>query len=111
MSLFQCGKCGCVENTALSHWAWNKFMEKMEIELCSECDPQIGKWHNQFPKKYLEAGKWKTNDEGNLEHIESHKTDYWNYTLDVEQVNCPSLVSPPEPLSTEAEQLEEKTEL
>jgi hypothetical protein len=73
-------------------------MEKMDIELCSECDTQIGKWHNQFPKIYLEAGKWKTNDEGNLEHIESHRTDYWNCTIEDKQVNCPSLVSPPEPV-------------
>ena len=54
MSLFQCDKCGCVENTALSNWAWNKYEKKNPEELCSECDPSINKWHNQFPKLYLE---------------------------------------------------------
>ena len=81
MSLFQCDKCGCVENTALSNWAWNKYEEKNPEELCSECDPSINKWHNQFPKLYLELGKWKTDKEGNLEHIESHRKDYWNCSI------------------------------
>ena len=44
MPIFECPKCHCVENTALcSYWSKNK--------LCSECDPDIGKWHNCFPKK------------------------------------------------------------
>ena len=43
MSLFQCEKCGCVENTATSNfWMGNKC-------LCSECD--TGKWHGVFPKQ------------------------------------------------------------
>ena len=43
MSLFQCEKCGCIENTATSdYWMGNK-------SICSECT--TGKWHNVFPKQ------------------------------------------------------------
>lgn len=47
MPLFMCSKCGCVENTALSHyWQAGKVGA-----LCSECDPAIGQWHGRFPKR------------------------------------------------------------
>ncbi len=43
MSLYQCDKCGCVENTALgSYWG-------MSDKLCSECF--TGVWHGKFKKK------------------------------------------------------------
>ena len=54
MPLFECSKCGCIENTALSRY-WGRFMNHVEGEefppaLCSECDPEIKEWHDQFPK-------------------------------------------------------------
>lgn len=49
MSLFKCSKCGCVENTALCRYWMRK--EDGNKGLCSECDPQIRKWHNLFPKE------------------------------------------------------------
>jgi hypothetical protein len=52
MSLFKCGKCGCIENTAVSHY-WTR--EKGTPPLCSECDPEIGKWHGRFPKQSAEG--------------------------------------------------------
>ena len=48
MPLFQCSKCGCVENTAPSNYA---VRERGSPALCSECDPEIGKWHGMFPKR------------------------------------------------------------
>lgn len=49
MSLFKCEKCGCIENTAVSNYVIN-FYKKKPI-LCSECDPEIGKWHGEFEKR------------------------------------------------------------
>ena len=47
MSLFRCEKCNCIENTALSGYNYRGNKKA----LCSECDPEIGKWHNHFPKR------------------------------------------------------------
>ena len=47
MSLFICEKCKCIENTALCGY-WYKGNKPA---LCSECDPEFGKWHNCFPKR------------------------------------------------------------
>ena len=48
MSLFACGNCLCVENTATSNY-WQDSHEKRP--LCSECDPEIRDWHNHFAKR------------------------------------------------------------
>lgn len=48
MPLYRCSKCGCVENTAMSNY-W-RAADKAQA-LCSECDPAIGQWHGQFPKR------------------------------------------------------------
>lgn len=65
MPLFCCGKCQCIENTALSnYWTRNdpkiwpaEFVGKA---LCSECGPPVyldgtkseyGVWHNRFKKQ------------------------------------------------------------
>ena len=47
MSLVRCTKCGCVENTACCHW-FDHLEDKQY--LCSECDPEIGRWHGRFAK-------------------------------------------------------------
>jgi hypothetical protein len=49
MSLFMCRECGCVENTACCDY-WSRRLDGKPI-ICSECDPAIGKWHGQFPKR------------------------------------------------------------
>jgi len=82
MSLFQCDKCGCVENTACCHYWINKYYLKKKEILCSACDPKINKWHDKFPRVFLEKDKWKTNKDGNLEHIETGKVDYSNYAIE-----------------------------
>ena len=71
MSLFICAKCGCVENTALSHfWLLTTSYKSIEYDpyliqykgkgLCTECatiDKDTGKivpggiWHGKFKKE------------------------------------------------------------
>lgn len=94
MSLFQCEHCGGRENTALSCQGIGKFaadwFDWIGIEdrkgklLCSACAPSkhsdgtpsgLGEWHDNFPQLFLPMGEFKTNDQGNLEHIESGSTD------------------------------------
>jgi hypothetical protein len=49
MSLFMCTACGCVENTACCNY-WGRRVDKQPL-LCSECDPDIHKWHGRFTKR------------------------------------------------------------
>ncbi len=49
MPLFECSKCHCVENTAVTGF-WCRTMLEKQPPLCSECDPEIGKWHGHFAK-------------------------------------------------------------
>jgi hypothetical protein len=51
MSLFQCSKCGCAEDTALCHYWASRLRET--IPVCSACDPAIGKWHGDFPREHF----------------------------------------------------------
>ena len=54
MPLFRCSKCGCIENTAVCNF-WSHAHpikgEEKKDPLCSECDPEIGIWHEFFEKK------------------------------------------------------------
>jgi hypothetical protein len=52
MSFFQCGNCGCVEDTTLCKF-WSARLRETPT-LCSACDPKIGKWHGQFPRETAE---------------------------------------------------------
>lgn len=49
LALFKCDACGCVENTAACYF--NMDFYTTGKALCSECDPQIGKWHGLFAKE------------------------------------------------------------
>jgi hypothetical protein len=58
MSAFRCTKCGCMENTATSNYWSQKYPSTENGEplpekqqLCSQCDPTIGKWHGIFPRQ------------------------------------------------------------
>lgn len=62
MGLFMCSKCHCVENTALSNW-W----EQGDFPLCSECDPEINKWHNRFPKEKVDLNEYDVGNNNRLE--------------------------------------------
>jgi hypothetical protein len=52
MSIFQCRKCLCAEDTALCHYWSARLRENTPV--CSACDPKIGKWHNEFPREPFE---------------------------------------------------------
>lgn len=100
MSLFQCESCGAVENTALSlqggngyaekFFDWTGYEDKKGKRLCSACLPdknsagephEYGKWHGEFSKTILPLGQFRTNEQGNLEHIETGDTDFAKYAL------------------------------
>lgn len=99
MSLFQCERCGCRENTALSAqgfrvmadcFSWAGIEDRKGKLLCSACGPteysdgeltEFGKWHGKFDRLFLPLGMFKTNREGNLEHIETCDTDCRKYAV------------------------------
>lgn len=56
MGLYRCEECGCVENTALARY----HLRGDGRALCSACDPQIGRWHDAFPRRQWVPGKDKT---------------------------------------------------
>ncbi len=53
MPLYACSKCGCVDNTALGGYWKRVYLDKLP-PLCSECNPEIGKWHGDFPKDKID---------------------------------------------------------
>lgn len=98
MSLFQCQHCGCVENTALSSqgftrtdfFEWTGIEDRKGKKLCSVCAPtkysdgsptEFGKWHDRFSRTFLPLGMFRTNDKGNLAHIETGDEDYRKYAI------------------------------
>lgn len=102
MSLYQCEHCGCMENTALGcYWSakvepelfdWTGIEDRKGKRLCSVCGPtrysddtstEYGKWHGFFDRTFLPMGAFRTNREGNLEHIETGRTDYRAFAIEV----------------------------
>ena len=100
MSLFQCEHCGCCENTALSgqgcngHAAsffdWTGFEDRNGKQLCSACAPtkykdgtftDYGKWHEKFDRIFLPMGRFRTAQNGSLEHIETGDQDYRKFAI------------------------------
>lgn len=100
MSLFQCGNCGCCENTSLAmqgcdgyaetFFDWVGFEDRKGKKLCSACAPTrytdgndtgLGVWHGRFPRTYLPMGKFFTNKVGNLEHKETGSEDFRHYEI------------------------------
>lgn len=53
MPLFNCSKCGVIENTALGAYWYNR--AKGKLVLCSECD--TGSWHGRFDKSFGEIAE------------------------------------------------------
>lgn len=91
MSLFQCYECGCRENTATCNF-WSNMptegqwsgVEAKPWMLCSACDPEIGQWHDQFPRLYLPKGMFITNKRGNLAHRETGDENVKAYAIEQE---------------------------
>lgn len=63
MSLFQCDKCGVIENTSLT---WYHGRGQGMLALCSACHPEICKWHERFPRRLFPIGTMETDREGNI---------------------------------------------
>lgn len=87
MSIYQCDNCGCAENTALGwyHCRNSQRLTKAKYlgkKLCSVCAPteypsgesinnMNGEWHGHFERTFLPHGSCFTNEQGNLQHIDS----------------------------------------
>jgi hypothetical protein len=103
MSLFQCGNCGCCENTALASqgcdgyaekfFDWTGIEDRKGKKLCSVCAPtayangvptDYGKWHGVFPRTFLPLGQFRTARNGNLEHIETGDQDIRKFAITTE---------------------------
>ena len=101
MSIFQCERCGCAENTAAgvgmfyhspSSFDWSYAPERKGMKLCSVCGPTHlaggmktitqGQWHGLFPRVFLPLGMFVTNSQGNLAHRDTGDTDYLKYALE-----------------------------
>lgn len=87
MSIYQCDDCGCSENTACG-WYHARNNERLTPinylgkALCSACAPTkwpngehnnffTKEWHGLFDRTFLPHGEFKTNGDGNIEHIKS----------------------------------------
>lgn len=60
MSLFECSKCGVIENTAVTSGSWSNLYgnPKKPME-CSECAD--GQWHGLFPRQSFEGSGYVKN--------------------------------------------------
>lgn len=81
MSLYRCTKCDVVENTALGGY-WLQQMAahkdaKPFAPLCSQCDPEIGRWHGKFPREAISPDwlvdkrgfLWRPNEAKTVHHL------------------------------------------
>ena len=90
MSLFQCGHCGCQENTAFANsftakwYDWTGIEDRKGKKLCSVCSPtkyldgtatKYGKWHGEFKRVYFPMGTMRTDRQGNLVQITPTSTE------------------------------------
>ena len=90
MSLYQCEKCGCVENTSTGFYHcrdtdWYKeYQENTRpgMKLCSVCGPlkyddnkdtRYGKWHGRFTRKFYKLDSLYTDKHGNVRKKDNHK--------------------------------------
>jgi len=62
MPLFECSKCGCVENTALGEY-WSSRYDRV-APTCSEC--ANGEWHGRFEKQTTEQAGYIHGETGYL---------------------------------------------
>lgn len=87
MPVFQCDKCKCVDNTACSNY-WHHRHPMSDDEgkypeptppLCSQCDPEIGKWHGMF--KRMSAKGLILCDDGFLYSKEDVASDSFKFRM------------------------------
>ena len=72
-----------IENTALCHIHWRRVQkyrreqgkpalggegdDELPSDICSECDPEIKKWHGEFEKTVYPLGTMYTDQFGNIQ--------------------------------------------
>jgi hypothetical protein len=81
MSMFCCSKCGCVEDTALCHY-WSARLRRTPV-VCSLCDPAIGRWHGQFPRRPAEGEGWVMGEHGALLWNRSEVEDWLGTPIEI----------------------------
>lgn len=65
MPLYACSGCDGYDNTALTNY-YHRRGDGLPL-LCSACDPDIGKWHGQFPRRSrADAGLTFVDSRGHL---------------------------------------------
>lgn len=80
MPIYRCEKCGICENTATSDYWSRKYPSDdsgntlpSQSALCSQCDPEIGKWHGFF--KRMSAKGFFLCSDGFLVHKDELETE------------------------------------
>lgn len=98
MSFFQCERCGCVDDPALTQngcksadiFDWTGIEDRQGKLLCSACAPDkfvhfgksgLGVWHGKFPRIFLPLGMFVRNPQGLLAHKETGDTNYKAYAV------------------------------
>ncbi len=100
MSIFQCEKCGCAENTALTSCGHQGYLHELldwkGLEdfrgklLCSACQPALyidgaahnrRGWHGAFPRVFLPKGEFHTDKRGNLIHTKTGSPQYIDFAI------------------------------
>jgi hypothetical protein len=69
---------------------WTGIEDRKGKHLCSACGPlkfkdgtptEFGCWHGQFDRVFLPLGKFRTNQCGNLEHVETGSERFRAYVI------------------------------
>ena len=99
MPLFQCQKCGCVDNSACGHYwranrpekyDWTDMEEYRGMKLCAVCGPrnyangaptEFGVWHKRFKRCFLPLGLFEENSDGGLTNKENGDSNYTQYYI------------------------------
>ena len=90
MSLFKCEGCGNIENTACCRYNLHLFDGEDVRALCSECDPEIGKWHNLFPKQ--KATGYVIASDGFIYHPNEVKSEMFQWRMRHQQLKIIGVV-------------------
>jgi hypothetical protein len=69
---------------------WSYAPEREGLRLCSACGPTLyddgsttryGQWHGKFDRTFLPLGMFKTNQKGNLAHVETGDEDFFKFDI------------------------------
>lgn len=105
MSMFQCQRCGCAENTACSSqgfedvtlFDWSGIENRKGLKLCSACGPSTyangestayGKWHRRFARIFFPCNQFQTDRSGDLRHVSLGILSHEFAQLYPNEMNC-----------------------